>query len=453
MDETGISTTTNKPPKVFSITGKKQVGVISSAERGKLTTVICCCNASGSFIPPFFIFARQKMQPRLMDGAPPGSKGHCSSSGWTNGEIFLMWLQFFVENVRPTPDKKVVLVLDNHESHKYYPALKYAVENHIIFVSFAPHTTHKMQPLDKSVFGPIKKFFEQEINIFQKNYSGRIINQYDIVKIFSPAYLKGATPLNAVNGFKATGLWPLNPFIFGDEDYAPASVTDRPDPSMEPTTNLTVTESSTNITILEPIMNSINSESITNNTSLEPITNSTISESNNFIRLTSDTTEMESENTQSNNGPSTPKSLTKMYTMADKKVSPSEIRPIPKVDLAKISIRKRKGQRAEVLTSSPIKKLQYERMKTAEAKETKTLAKRPKRKAKNTAKQKLKQKQNKSDDGTCHICSEKYLKGPDGKPLEDWIMCCICEKWYHEECTSYLGRSQYICDFCEDNSD
>lgn len=168
MDETGISTTINKPPKVFLITGKKQVGVISSAERGKLTTVIGCCNAAGSFIPPFFIFARQKMQPRLMDGAPPGSIGHCSASGWTNGDLFLMWLQFFVEIVRPTPDKKVILVLDNHESHKYYPALKYAVENHITFVSFAPHTTHKMQPLDKSVFGPIKKFFEQEINVFQK---------------------------------------------------------------------------------------------------------------------------------------------------------------------------------------------------------------------------------------------------------------------------------------------
>jgi len=70
-----------------------------------------------------------------------------------------------------------------------------------------------MHPLDKSVFGPIKKYFEQEIKVFQKSYSGRIINQYDIVNIFSPAYLKGATPLNAVNGFKATVLWSLNPFI------------------------------------------------------------------------------------------------------------------------------------------------------------------------------------------------------------------------------------------------
>lgn len=33
VDETGIQTSTSKPPKVLSVRGKKQVGVISSTER------------------------------------------------------------------------------------------------------------------------------------------------------------------------------------------------------------------------------------------------------------------------------------------------------------------------------------------------------------------------------------------------------------------------------------
>lgn len=53
MDECGISTTTNKAPRVLSIKGKKQVSIIASAERGQLTTVIGCCNVAGSFLPPF----------------------------------------------------------------------------------------------------------------------------------------------------------------------------------------------------------------------------------------------------------------------------------------------------------------------------------------------------------------------------------------------------------------
>ncbi|KAF2888408.1 hypothetical protein ILUMI_17764 [Ignelater luminosus] len=118
MDETGISTTSNKPPKVLSVKGKRQVGVIASAERGQLTTVIGCCNAAGSFLPPFLIFVRKKMQPRLLDGSPPGTQGTCTPNSWTSSEVFLNWLHFFVEQVRPTADKKVFLLLDNHESHK-----------------------------------------------------------------------------------------------------------------------------------------------------------------------------------------------------------------------------------------------------------------------------------------------------------------------------------------------
>nr|XP_023012926.1 uncharacterized protein LOC111502960 [Leptinotarsa decemlineata] len=80
MDETDISNTTNKSPKVISIRGKKQVGIIASAERGQLTTVIGCCNAAGSFLPLFLIFARKNMQPRLLDGAPPGTQGICTAN-------------------------------------------------------------------------------------------------------------------------------------------------------------------------------------------------------------------------------------------------------------------------------------------------------------------------------------------------------------------------------------
>lgn len=144
MDETGISTTTNKPPKLLSTKGKKQVGIIASAERGQLTTVMGCCNAAGSFLPPFLIFARKKMQPRLLDGAPPGTQGTCTPNGWTSADVFLDWMHFFVKHVRPTPGKKILLLLDKHESHKYYSALDYASKNNVVTLSLAPHTTHKM---------------------------------------------------------------------------------------------------------------------------------------------------------------------------------------------------------------------------------------------------------------------------------------------------------------------
>ena len=107
MDKTGISTTSNKPPKVLSVKKKKKsVDMITSAERGQLTTVIGCCNAAGSFLPSFLIFARRKMQPTHLGVSPPGTRRTCNPSDWTSGKVFLNLMHFFLEQVRPTAVKK-----------------------------------------------------------------------------------------------------------------------------------------------------------------------------------------------------------------------------------------------------------------------------------------------------------------------------------------------------------
>ena len=119
-----------------------------------------------------------------------------------------------------------VLLLDNHEAHKYYLALQFASKYHVIMLSFGPHTTHRMQPLDIAVYRALRIFFEQEISAFQKQHIGRMIKQHDIAKLLTPAYLKAASAQNAVSGFKTPGIWPYNSSVFGDEDFVPASIMD-----------------------------------------------------------------------------------------------------------------------------------------------------------------------------------------------------------------------------------
>ena len=57
-DESSVTTVQKRNSKVFSQKGKKQVGCISSAERGINVTVVCAVNAAGSYVPPAFIFPR-----------------------------------------------------------------------------------------------------------------------------------------------------------------------------------------------------------------------------------------------------------------------------------------------------------------------------------------------------------------------------------------------------------
>ena len=52
MDESGISVVQKSCQKVIGLKGKHQIGSISSAERGINTTVVCCNNAAGQYVPP-----------------------------------------------------------------------------------------------------------------------------------------------------------------------------------------------------------------------------------------------------------------------------------------------------------------------------------------------------------------------------------------------------------------
>jgi len=56
-DESGY-TVCHKPHKIIGRRGKKSVGSLTSAERGKTVTAVCCVNACGTFIPPMLIFPR-----------------------------------------------------------------------------------------------------------------------------------------------------------------------------------------------------------------------------------------------------------------------------------------------------------------------------------------------------------------------------------------------------------
>jgi len=52
--------TVQRPEKVVSVKGSKQVGKITSAERGINVTVVWAMSASGSYVPPVFLFPRKK---------------------------------------------------------------------------------------------------------------------------------------------------------------------------------------------------------------------------------------------------------------------------------------------------------------------------------------------------------------------------------------------------------
>ena len=135
MDESGLNTV-QSTQKVIALCGKKQVGAISSAERGVHCMIVCCMSSAGTFIPPAVISPRKRWKLELGDDGPPVTLNMCQENGLITGELFLAWLKHFVDYVAPCPQNKVLILLDGHASHKSLEAVKYARENGIVMMCF-----------------------------------------------------------------------------------------------------------------------------------------------------------------------------------------------------------------------------------------------------------------------------------------------------------------------------
>ncbi|KAJ4437354.1 hypothetical protein ANN_17495 [Periplaneta americana] len=227
MDEIRITTVPNKAPKIVTTKGKRAVWKVSSTERGQLVTAVCCMNAAGNYVPSALIFSRKREKEELMNGAPPGSVMFISDSGYINCELFVKWLRHFQNHVGATTNKPVLLILDNHTSHITLDNVQYCRENGIHLLSLPPHSSHKMQPLDRCSFKSLKDFYSTYCDQWMMSNPGRVITQFQVAQLFGKAYLKNSRAEKAVKAFEVCSIVPMDRLKLGEENFLPSEVTDQ----------------------------------------------------------------------------------------------------------------------------------------------------------------------------------------------------------------------------------
>lgn len=161
----------------------------------------------------------------LINGAPPQSIGCCSASGWTDSTLFLKWLEHFTQLTNRSPQAPQLIIMDGHHSHKTLSEILYAREHGITLITLLPHSTHKMQPLDRMYFKSLKCAYKTQCDSWMVTNPEKRITFFHMAAIFGRAYLKTATCDKAVNGFSS-----CDENIFTDEDFAALKVTDEPVP-------------------------------------------------------------------------------------------------------------------------------------------------------------------------------------------------------------------------------
>lgn len=228
LDETNIMTVVQSP-NVIAKTGQKQVGQCVSAERGQLITMCAIVNALGNTIPPVFVFPRARFHDSMLFGAPAGSLGLANNpkSGWMTGPLFLKVLQHIQKATRCSIADKILILMDNHESHCTIDAINYCRDNGIVLLTFPPHCTHKMQPLDVAVNASFKAKLAVAQNDWLVNHPGKTITIHDLAGIVTPAYNASHTINNITSGFATPGIYPFSRNAFTEDDFQCSEVTNR----------------------------------------------------------------------------------------------------------------------------------------------------------------------------------------------------------------------------------
>jgi hypothetical protein len=456
-DESGLQLH-SKAGKVLAAKGERSVLQVTNSERGENVTVLACCSASGNFIPPFIVFKGKRQNPAFSNDVPPGSMIAMSDSGYINGDLFLKWLMHFNEHRTPG---KVALIIDGHSSHvKNIPVLEYAVEHDIIFISLPPHTTHFMQPLDRSFFRPLKAYYDQACRSFIVNNPGRQITKLQFGKLMSEAWGKAATVATACNGFRACGLFPIDRNAIPEHAYMPALSSD-----IQPCAAPCSPE-----TLPNPVPSTSGQVQDIPESSLGgPLGQPTQSP----MQLSPQTLEDECE------------SNVMQRSFADLQPSPIIVRT------------QRQGksrlQKAAILTSSPYRRSLQTRMDEISMKNTKKrkintavkhAASKPKTKKKSVActQSKIDSSNGSSsdDDEVNNLCQDDsdddvplielkkrqqlckrsvdankstfdncVLCGEFGPGNEWWFRCVKCSSWVHKDCSSADRPDDYECDFCQ----
>jgi hypothetical protein len=151
-----------------------------------------------------------------------------SETGWTDRGHAAKWI---VDVFLPTaikhvtdPTKPILLIIDGHDSHECLE-IKAAVYRNtagyvVIVLCFPSKCTHKLQPLDVAIFNHTQTHWKARCDeLIDK---GVQITRYNVIPEYMKIRHRFMTKKLLEYAFAATGIHPLNPNVFTDEDYAPS---------------------------------------------------------------------------------------------------------------------------------------------------------------------------------------------------------------------------------------
>jgi hypothetical protein len=122
----------------------------------------------------------------------------------------------------------ILLILDGHGSHCTLSFLEWYRSHRILVAVFPPHSTHRLQPLDVSLFGPLAAYYSQALDAHSRLSQGLAgVTKRGLFKNFYSAFDSAFTEANVRSGWRKTGIGPFNPHQVLDKKDGNHSETSR----------------------------------------------------------------------------------------------------------------------------------------------------------------------------------------------------------------------------------
>lgn len=185
-------------------------------DNGKLEhiTLLFCVSAASVFMKPLAILPL-KCMPDLPEDIMSNFDITGNDSGWITGEILKNWVENqFVNEVKRLrnfyrKDEPALVLLDGHSSRNSID-LEFMWQQHrIAFYLLPPHSSHLIQPLDRTCNGVFKTFLQNDchLELTDNTHERRI-------KVLRSAATCADTALSSyynMRGWRHAGLEPYNP--------------------------------------------------------------------------------------------------------------------------------------------------------------------------------------------------------------------------------------------------
>ncbi|KAL7635492.1 UNVERIFIED_CONTAM: hypothetical protein RMT77_014561 [Armadillidium vulgare] len=233
MDEKGCCLTIHHQQTVLAKKRAKRVH-LQSSEHAESVTIAGCVNAHGIAIPPMIIFKGRQLKQELYDNLPPGTLVQKSRKGYMTNELFKDFLKHLAQY---KSSGKCLLIFNGAACHLDLSIVEVADSLDIALYCLPSNTTHELQPLDKAVYRSFEHHWDSEVLTFMEQNPNKKLTKARFNSILSNVWSKSMTHNNIISGFRATGLYPLNPQAIPETSVAPSLLTEAPAPPVSDDVN------------------------------------------------------------------------------------------------------------------------------------------------------------------------------------------------------------------------